>query len=241
MPLSCRTMKITKTEQITTDHGGQFDGYVFMPEETPNGSGILLLQEIYGVGEYIKAVAERLTKLGYIVMAPDMFWRIERGVALGHSEEDLSLALEYAQKFEWDKGVGDCLTALEHLRAMPEVTDKTGVMGFCFGGSLAFLAAAEGDPDVCVSYYGSIVPGSLERSSDVTCPLLLHFGGSDPYIERSEVAKVEEVAARRDNVEIHVQEDAGHAFDNHAAEMFHNPKAAEHAWKVTKGFLRKYL
>lgn len=234
-------MTITKTEQITTDHGGQFDGFLFMPENNGNGSAILLFQEIYGVGEYIKAVAERLTDLGYTVMAPDMFWRIERGVALGHTEEDLPAALEYGQKFEWDKGVGDCVAALDHLRALPEVTGKTGVMGFCFGGSLAFLTAAEGDPDAAVSYYGSAIPGSLDRASDIACPLLLHFGGSDPYIARSEVERVEEVAQALDNFELHVQEEAGHAFDNHAAEMFHNPEAAERAWAITTGFLEKNL
>lgn len=233
-------MPSAKTEQVTTEAGGQFDAFVFMPEE-PSGSAVLLLQEIWGVGEYMKAVAERLTDLGFIVMAPDMYWRIERGVQLSHDEEGLASALEYAQKFEWDKGVEDCGTSLEHLRAMPEVTGKVGIVGFCFGGSLAYLAGAHFEPDAIVSYYGSLVPGSLDRAADITCPALFHFGGADEYIPRDDVAKVEEVAAGRSNFDVHVQESAGHAFDNSFAEMFHDEKAAERAWTVTEAFLRREL
>jgi carboxymethylenebutenolidase len=231
-------MATKRTEQITTPNGGQFDGYAFLPEEESNGHGIVLLQEVYGVGEYIRAVAERLTELGYTVLAPDLYWRIERGVTFGHTPEDLSLAQEYSGKFDWEKGVEDCGAALDATRELSEVTGKTGVMGFCFGGSLAFLTAAEYEPDLAVSYYGSRVPHSLERAGDIVCPLLFHFGGSDEYIPREAVAEVEKVAASRDNFDIHVQEDAGHAFDNHASETFYNSEAAKAAWQITVDFLR---
>lgn len=233
-------MASAKTEQVTTDHGGQFDAYMFMPEDA-NGSAILLLQSIWGVGEYVKAVAERLNALGYIVMTPDMYWRIERGVSLPHSPEGLEAADSYLQRFEWDKGLQDCGTALDHLRAMAEVTGKVGVMGFSFGGDLAYLTAAAFDPDAAVSYYGRRVPDSLERAGEVKCPLLLHFGGRDGYVERDAIAKVEKLAARRKYFEIHVHENAGHEFDDHLAEMFHDPDAASGAWKITTDFLKRNL
>lgn len=222
---------------MTTPNGGQFDGYVFLPEAGANGHGIVLLQEVFGVGEYIRAVAERLTGLGFAVLAPDLYWRIERGVRFGHTPEDLSLAQEYSGKFDWDKGLEDCGAALDATRSLSEVTGKTGVMGFCFGGSLAFLTAAEYEPDLAVSYYGSRVPESLDRAGDISCPILLHFGGSDDYIPRAAVSEVEKVAASRDNFDVRVQEEAGHAFDNHASEMFYDPEAAKTAWEITVEFL----
>jgi carboxymethylenebutenolidase len=234
-------MSTKRTEQVTTINGGQFDGYVFAPDGEPNGNGLLLLQEIFGVGDYIKAVAERLTVLGYTVLAPDLYWRIERGVALGHSEEDLGLASEYAGKFDREKGIEDCGAALAHMRELAEVSGQTGVIGFCFGGTLAYLTAAEHEPDAAIVYYGSGVPDELARAGDIHCPLLLHFGGSDSYIPRDDVAAVEKAAGAHDNFEIWVHEEAGHAFDNHESEMFHNPEAAKTAWDITVRFLQTHL
>lgn len=234
-------MSTKRTDQITTESGGQFDGYAFFPEEDANGHGILLLQEVFGVGEYIRDVAESLTGLGYAVLAPDLYWRQERGVVFGHGEEDLTKASEFAAAFEWDKGLTDCGAALEHLRGLPEVTGDVAVLGFSFGGTLAFQTAAAYEPDLCVSFYGSGVPTSLDLADKITCPTLFVFGGSDPYIPREAVSEVEKVAAGRDNYEVHVFEEAGHAFHNHASEMFHDAQAAAAAWALTVDFLAAHM
>jgi carboxymethylenebutenolidase len=230
-------MTHTRTEQIPAGDGGSFDGYVWIPSE-PNGSAILLVQEIFGVGRYIRDVAARTADLGFAVLAPDLYWRIERGVSLGGDQADLEKAMSYQSRFDWDRGVDDCGAALRHVRSLPEVTNRTGVMGFCFGGTLAFQTAAVHDPDFAVCYYGSGVPDSLHQLDDIDCPLLLHFGGSDPYIPRESVAEVERAVAGRKEVQIHVQEEAGHAFDNHESPLFHNPDAAKRAWSITVDFLR---
>lgn len=230
----------TRTESISSHDGDVFDGYTWVPE-SPNGSGIVLVQEIFGVGAYIRAVAERVAALGFVVMAPDMYWRLERGVGLGGSQEDLEKAMSYAGRFDWAEGATDCGSALGHLRSLPEVTGRAGVVGFCFGGTLAFLSAAAFEPDAVVSYYGSGVPDVLTELDKISCPLLMHFGGSDPYTPRDAVARVEEAVADLPNAEIHVQEDAGHAFDNHDSPMFHNPEAAGRAWPITVEFLERNL
>jgi carboxymethylenebutenolidase len=122
------------------------------------------------------------------------------------------------------------------------------LMGFCLGGSLAFLAAAlagsEDDavaPDCVVSYYGSLVPDAIEDLEDIACPVLFHFGGADPFIPRRKVALVEEAAASRPDVEVHVQDSGGHAFDNHLAPQFHHAPSAKAAWDVTVAFLGRHL
>lgn len=226
----------TRTERIAAHDGGSFDGYLWLPSE-PNGAGIALFQEIFGIASYVRDVAERTASLGFAVLVPDLYWRIERGVALGGGEEHLASAMSYAGRFDWEDGLKDCVAALEHLRALPEVTGPAGVLGFCLGGTLAYLVAAASTPDFAVAYYGSGVPDSLDRLDDITCPLLMHFGGSDQYIARDKVAEVERAVAGRRNIELHVHEEAGHAFDNHEADNFYNPQAAEDSWSISTDFL----
>jgi carboxymethylenebutenolidase len=226
----------TRTERIAAHDGGSFDGFVWLPSES-NGSAILLLHEIFGVARYIRDVAARTADLGFVVLVPDLFWRIEPGVALGGGQADVEQGMSYASRFDWERGLDDCGAALEHLRSLPEVSERTGELGLCFGGSLAFLCAASAKPDFAVCYYGSAVPDALDRLDDIDCPLLLHFGGSDPFISRDRVARVEKAVAGRTDVEINVEEDAGHAFDNHESELFHHPNAARRSWSLTVDFL----
>lgn len=136
----------------------------------------------------------------------------------------------------------DSVDALRTLRELPEVSEgQAGVLGFCLGGTLAFGTAIEGDPDVAVCYYGSGIPGMLDYADRIACPVLFHFGGADPYIPREQVDAVGAFAASKRSMECHVQEGAGHAFDNHASPMFHQPEPAARAWEITREFLARTL
>lgn len=232
----------TRNERVTAPDGGWFDAHAFVPEE--GGPGILLLQEIYGVSEFLKAKATLLAGLGYSVLCPDVFWRVERNVALEHDEEGLERALGYSSQFSEippETTTADLVAALGHLRSLPEVTGKVAVMGYCLGGRLAFEVAAAGDPDACVSYYGSGIAAELELAEQISCPVLFHFGGADPYIPREDVDAVAAVFSARPGSEIVVQEQAGHAFENSFAPMFSNPEAAAASWPVTLAFLQRTL
>jgi carboxymethylenebutenolidase len=126
-------------------------------------------------------------------------------------------------------------------RSLPEVDGGTGVLGFCLGGSIAYFLAAQGGLDAAVSFYGSAVPGNLDALDRIGIPLQLHFGGSDPYIPRDLVARVEAAAATHAHVELHVEEDAGHAFHNRKAPMFYVPAPAARAWRRAEEFLQRHL
>jgi carboxymethylenebutenolidase len=215
------------------------DGHVALPE-SGSGPGVVVLQEIYGVGGYIKESADRLAGLGYVALAPDLYWRIERGIAIEHDEAGLAKAFETVQKLDQDLAVRDSIDALSALRELPEVAGA-GVLGFCLGGTLAFRVAIESDPDVAVCYYGSGVAGALERADAISCPVLLHYGGQDQFIPREQIDRACEFAAARPDWECHIQEDAGHAFDNHEAPMFSQPEAAARAWAITREFLARTL
>ncbi len=228
-----------RVESVATPDGA-FDLTVWLPS-AGRGPGLLLIEEIFGVSDYIQAVAGDLAGLGYVVGAPDLFWRLKPGWVAGHDEEGLSESLALASRFDAGTGVADTVAAFAHLAALPEVDGGSGVIGFCFGGTFAYLAAAQASPDAAVSFYGSGVPDQTAALAGITCPLQLHFGGSDPYIPRDKVRQVEEAAAGHPNVEIHVEEAAGHAFHNRKAPMFYEPEPASRAWQRTEEFLRRHL
>src|ERR1700721_2503317 len=111
-------MTSTRIEQIAAPGGDHFDGYLWSPDGE-EGPGILLLQEIFGVGSYLRAVADRLCSLGYTVLAPDLFWRIERNVALEHDQAGLERGFELVGSFDFEQGLADCEAALDTLRRVP--------------------------------------------------------------------------------------------------------------------------
>lgn len=222
------------------DSLGDFDLPVWLPAGG-QGPAIVLIQEIFGLDDYLRSVAAELAAAGFVVGVPDLFWRTDPGWWSGHDEAGLNASLAVAGEFDPELGLVDVATSLAHLRALPEVTGKAGALGFCLGGSLAYGLAAASDPDAVVSFYGSAVPSQLDLLDRITCPLQFHFGGQDPYIPRDAVAQVEAAVKGRPNVEIHVQEQAGHAFHNHAAPMFHHPEAAAAAWPLATAFLTTHL
>ena len=212
---------------------------VWIPE-SGRGPAVLLIQEIFGVGPYIRAVAERLADAGYVVGAPDVFWRFAPGWVAGHDEAGLADSMQQVANLDPQRAIGDCAIALEHLAALPDVSGRPGVLGFCLGGTLAFGVAAADDPSVCVSYYGSGVPGMLEHLGEVTCPTLFHFGATDAYIPAEGVEALAAAIGGKSGFVLNV-EAAGHAFDNHESAMFHDEAAAKAAWSKTMAFLDEHL
>jgi carboxymethylenebutenolidase len=230
-----------RQESVLTAEGERFGATAALP--LGRGPGLLLLQEIFGVGEFLLHKADALARQGYVVLCPDLFWRIEPNVVLGHDEEGLAQAFSYAERFgELDPGLttGDLLAGLAHLRSMPEIDGPTGVMGYCLGGRLAYEVAVAGDPDCCVSYYGSGIAARLGDASRLGCPAIFHFGGDDPFIPVSEAEAVRAAFADRSDVECHIHEGAGHAFENSFAPAFSDPAAASRSWPLTLDFLSRW-
>jgi carboxymethylenebutenolidase len=232
-------MTTERVERISARGGEAFDAFTVAPE-AGSGAGILLLQEIFGVNDYIRQVAGRLAELGYVALAPDLYWRMEPHVEIEESPEGVQRGIEHAQRFDFDAGLEDCGASLDHLRGLPEVTGKVAVLGLCFGGTLAYHVGLRFGPDVVVSYYGSGVPDALDDADALSCPALFHFGGADPYIPRERVEEARRVLEPRPETEFHVHEGAAHAFDN-PSPMFHHTAAAAAAWETTVEFLKRHL
>lgn len=234
-------MASSRTEEIAaTDGSGTFAGTVTVPEGG-TGPGLLLLQEIFGVNDYIEDVGRRLAQLGYVSLAPDLFWRQRPGVRLGATDEDLAAGMQLAQSFDFSAGVADLLASLAHLRSLPEVTGGAGAIGFCFGGVMAYLTAAHGDPDVTVSYYGSGVPDLLDLAGQVDCPILFHFGDDDAFLPVERAEAVATAFAERPGAVVRIHSGGGHAFDNWTNPRFSQPDIAASAWETTAAFLAEHL
>ncbi len=232
-------MTSSRSVLVPCDDAGSMPLHVWVPAGG-TGPGILLVQEIFGVGPYIRAVAERLAAAGYVVGAPEVFWRFAPGWEAAHDEAGLEASLAKVGELDPALAATDCAKALVVLGELDEVVGTPGVLGFCLGGTLAWAVAAGGEPSVCISYYGSGVPSMLDQITHVTCPTLFHFGNADPYIPNEGVEALNAAIAGRPDFVLNV-ENAGHAFDNHESEMFWNESAAQAAWAKTMAFLAEHL
>ena len=233
----------TSYERVQAHDGGAFDAYCAIPESS-EGPTVLLFQEIFGINDNMRGLAERLADNGYVVLVPDMFWRIEPRFER-KDESGMADAMAMVQRFDFSLGIADIQSTHAHALAMPECTGKVGVMGFCLGGGLAFAAATSSrvdgrDPDACVSYYGSPVNGMLGMASNLECPTLFHYGNNDPFIPEEKIAEVEETFADFDHVTVH-RYDAGHAFSNWDAPSMYQQEAADLAWERTLHFFAQHL
>lgn len=238
-------MPSTRIETIAASFGGQFSGHLTVPD-AGRGPGVLLLQEIFGVGDFLTSKANDLAELGYVVMCPDVFWRVEPNVALAHDEESLGTAFGYMTRYMEEvpekTKISDLNDALEHLRSLPEVAgQKVAAMGYCLGGFLAYELGCHYEPDAVVSYYGSGIADHLAEADNLLCPIIFHFGGNDPFIPNEQVDAIRTHLAEREHVTIHVQHQAGHAFENFLAPQFHDAEAAAASWPLTVDFLAREL
>jgi carboxymethylenebutenolidase len=233
----------TRYETIVTPDGAGFDAFCAVPA-SGSGPGVLLLQEVFGINDNMRGLAEKLAGHGYVVLVPDMFWRVEPRFER-KDESGLGEAFAMVQQFDFEAGVGDIESTHAHLLAMRECSGKVGAVGFCLGGALAFAAATlsrvDGrGPDAAVCYYGSGINDLLGHVDALECPCLFHYGSNDAYIPAENIAEVEEAVAGRPGVAFH-RYDAGHAFSNWDAPSMYDEAAADEAWSRTLAFFDAHL
>ena len=224
---------------VRTD-AGEMPARVWLPA-SGSGAGVLLLQEIFGLSPYIQRRGADLAAAGYVVLAPELYWRLDLPPLEGSPDDVLEEAMGRMQQLDWKTTVDDAVHALGALRSRDEVRGGTGVVGFCFGGGLGFNVAAVDEPDALVSYYGSSIPQLLDLAPEVRCPSLHHFGLADDFIPPDVVGTIRDAVAVDDpGVEFLTYEGANHAFDNPDISM-HHAEASELAWQRTLRFLHREL
>jgi carboxymethylenebutenolidase len=213
--------------RLTANDGHELEAYVAIPESDPT-AGLVVVQEIFGINAHIRSVADGYAKDGFLAIAPALFDRYEYGVELGYEGEDMQRALSFVKKLDIDAAVQDIAAALDYVRH--EIAKKCGVIGYCFGGTVAWLAATRLKADAAVGYYGGQI--AMFAAEQPQAPVMLHFGQQDKHIPKEEV---DLVAIAHPEVQIYWY-DAGHGFNRQGSEV-----PAKLARQRSVEFLKKHL
>jgi carboxymethylenebutenolidase len=213
------------TLSIASHDGQRFDAYLSLPPRG-TGPGIVLIQEIWGVNEHIRGVADQYALDGYVVLAPDMFWRQKPGVDLQYTEADTKLAYHYMNNLDGPNAVQDLQSTAQALRARSEVNGKIASLGFCMGGRLSYALAASGATDAAVCYYGGGIQNNLALAPAIQIPILFHYAALDDHISTTAVSAVQDAFGAHPNAQFHVYAGVGHGFNCWGRPMYNQRAAA---------------
>ena len=222
------------------DHG-QFGAYLAEPGGAGEAPAIIVIQEIFGINDTIRAICDDYAAQGYVAVAPDLFWRQEPGVQLDSTtKEGWARAMELFQSFSETKGVEDLIATLAWLRVQPRVGDKVGCVGYCLGGKLAYLMATRSDVDASVGYYGVGIEGSIGEAGAITRPLMLHAAEKDGFSSPEALKTIGEGLAPIIHATLHLYPGVDHAFARKGGEHY-NAQAATLADGRTEQFFASNL
>lgn len=198
----------------------------------PSKGAVIVIQEIFGVNAHIRSVTERLGDAGFVAIAPALFDVVEHGVELDYSDDGIQRGRALVGALGTERAM-DVLNATAEKLQMEGL--RVGAVGFCWGGSLAFLCATRLSLPA-VGYYGARSVPFLDETANA--PLLFHFGADDPSIPSADVEKHRE---KQPQATIHVYDGAGHAFNRDVDPKTYNEAAATTAWQRTLDFLETQL
>lgn len=200
--------------------------------------GIVMLQEVFGVNPAMQDKARKFAALGYAVLVPDLFWRMEPRVSLGYAGKDREKAFELFGRFDFAAGIQDIAAAAKWFeRSHPGI----GVMGFCLGGKLAVASTAAYPFRAVASVYGVKLEADPERLRAINVPLQIHVGDKDAHVPMEAVQQIREAVKGKPNVEVFVYPGAQHGFFNAARPEVYSPDAAKQAQARLVGMLEKAL
>jgi len=221
---------MSQYQPLMARDGHTFSCYLARPPAKPRGA-VVILQEIFGLAPHICRVADHYAQQGYLTAAPALFDRVARGVVLGYSPAEVEQGLGYRKQIPTAKAVLDIAAAAAVCRH----AGRVAVIGFCWGGRLAWAAAAEVPLGAAICYYGGGIPEELPNTPK--CPTLLHFGERDRSIPLSDVERIREAYPAG----IYELYPAGHAFNNDDRPQNYDAAAAALARERTAAFLSQHI
>lgn len=220
------------------DGQGSFNVYRARPKGSAKGA-IVVIQEIFGVNPGIRAKVDHWASIGYAAYAPDLFWRDTPGLDLDPDvPEEREKAFGHLQLFDRDNGVADIEAVIRAARS--ETGGKVGVVGYCLGGLMSFLAATRTDADACVGYYGGNIDKYLSEAHAIANPLMLHFAELDHFITPDVVDEIKKTLSANPKVEIHSYPGVDHGFATEFGRR-RNDAAAEQADARTRTFFASHI
>ena len=216
--------------ELKTADGVAISAWLAAPAGQPRGA-VVVVQEIFGVNHHIRSVADKFAAEGYLAIAPAMFDRVERGVELAYDKPGMAKGVEIVGKVTREGAIADIAAAVQRAAG----AGKVGVVGFCWGGTMAWLASVKVDGvAAAVGYYGGGIVGLNDLKPRV--PTMLHFGEQDGHIP---MAGVRDVEAAHPETPVYVYP-AGHGFNCDERGSYDAPSAAL-AWTRTLDLFGKTL
>lgn len=219
---------------------GDFTAYRSAPAGDGPAPGLVIIQEIFGINPFIRQVADHYAGLGFLVLAPDLFWRLEPNLSLD-PETEFDAALGLMTRFDQDKGLEDIQTTITALRADARCNGKVGAIGYCLGGRLAFLTATRSDADASVGYYGVGIENFIVEKATISKPLMLHIAGEDGFVPDDAQKVIHEELEPLDSVVIHDYPERDHAFARWDHPATYHEADAKLADDRTLAFLKSHL
>lgn len=229
----------TQFIEMTAADGGTFAAYLGIPAVTP-APALVLLPEVFNTNEHIREVVDGYVVDGFVVVAPDVYWRQEPGNYLPYTDAGREKAQALRAALDTDQFCADLADIVAAVRERDDCTGKVGLLGFCLGGKFSYLAAARVPIDASVGYYGVQIDEHLDEADALKCPLLLHFASDDPHVPNATVEAVRARIGARNDVDIHVYPDTEHGF-NRFGYPSHHESAAATARTRTLSHFRTYL
>lgn len=214
---------------IETRDGINFAGYLARPQ-TQQGLGVVLIHENFGLTRWIRSIADEFAARGYVVLAPDLFWRFEPFfTAEPGNNADIQRALKLVERFNFDLGVEDITAAISALKSIPECNGKIGAAGFCLGGTLSYLTAARRQIDAAVAYYGAHIHKFVNEGRHLDCPMVFHLADKDETHTEEDRNRIFAALIGMPHVSIYTY-DTGHSFANSDCMAGYDHAAAEQAY-----------
>ncbi|MFV0297258.1 MAG: dienelactone hydrolase family protein [Hyphomicrobiaceae bacterium] len=211
--------------KVQSRDGKSFAAYLALPKQAP-APGIVLLPEVFNTNPHIRAVCDGYAADGFVVLAPDVYWRQEPAAYMTYTDEGRAKAQALRARLDTDQFARDLEDTVGVLRSREDCTGKVGVMGFCLGGKFTYLSAVRHAIEAAVSYYGVQIDQHLDEAKTLKCPLLMHFAENDPHVPLPTVEKVREALAPSGRAEIHVYPGTEHGFNRFGYPPHHEEQAA---------------
>ena len=226
-------IEIVSLQASYKSDGEGVDAFLSRPAGLGPWSAVITIHEIWGLDDHTRDVTRRLAAEGFVALAPDLYH--------GKVTSDFGEARRLRATVDLDQAVREINAGIPYLRSLPFTSEKIGVMGFCMGGGLAFLAACRSTEfSVAATYYPTIQP-SAEQIANLACPLLIHYGTADAVTPMSEMERIiRDLEEKSKSHELHFYQGAAHAFANERGDLYRR-EAAETSWRRTLEFLRRHL